>query len=92
LKLMKTIEEKTSELNISDVSNSVFSITEEQLEKLIEKVKDKITDTLDKEGKSTKGLAITNSVSDTIKSYLKKTLLLLMTQKLLVMVFAQQKI
>ncbi|MCK9477609.1 MAG: hypothetical protein M0R46_16965 [Candidatus Muirbacterium halophilum] len=89
---MKTIEEKTSELNISDVSNSVFSITEEQLEKLIEKVKDKITDTLDKEGKSTKGLAITNSVSDTIKSYLKKTLLLLMTQKLLVMVFAQQKI
>ena len=92
MKLMKTFEEKTSELNISDVSNSVFSITEEQLEKLIEKVKDKITDTLDKEGKSTKGLAITNSVSDTIKSYLKKTLLLLMTQKLLVMVFAQQKI
>lgn len=72
MKLMKTFEEKTSELNISDVSNSVFSITEEQLEKLIEKVKDKITDTLDKEGKSTKGLAITNSVSDTIKSYLKK--------------------
>ena len=63
---------KDTSSSISDVSDSVFSITEEQLEKLIEKVKDKITDTLDKEGKSTKGLAITNSVSDTIKTYLKK--------------------
>ena len=70
---IQTFEQHTDKnLNISDVSNSVFSITEEQLEKLIEKVKDKITVTLDKEGKSTKGLAITNSVSDTIKAYLKK--------------------
>ena len=73
LKHLKTFEQNTDKnLNISDVSNSVFSITEEQLEKLIEKVKGKITDTLDKEGKSTKGLVITNSVSDTIKTYLKK--------------------
>lgn len=71
-KHIQSFNEHQENLNISDVSNSVFSITEEQLEKLIEKVKDKIIDTLDKEGKSTKGLAITNSVSDTIKSYLKK--------------------
>jgi len=73
LKSIQTFEQHTDKnLNISDVSNTVFSITEEQLDKLIDKVKDKITDTLNKEGKSTKGLVITNSVSDTIKSYLKK--------------------
>jgi hypothetical protein len=72
LKTPQELNETSENLNISDVSNSVFSITEEQLEKLIEKVGDKITSTLDREGKSTKGFAIKNSVSDTIKSYLKK--------------------
>jgi hypothetical protein len=71
LKHIKRFNESEENLNISDVSNSVFSITE-QLEKLIEKVGDKITSTLYREGRSTKGLAIKNSVSDTIKSYLKK--------------------
>ena len=64
--------EASENLNISDVSNSVFSITEEQLSELIEKVSDKIHGILNKEGRSTKGLALTNSVSDTIKTYLKK--------------------
>jgi len=59
-------------LNISDVSNSVFSITEEQLSELIEKLGDKIQGMLNREGRSTKGLALTNSVSDTIRTYLKK--------------------
>jgi arsenate reductase-like glutaredoxin family protein len=72
LKHIKRFNESEENLNISDVSNSVFSITEEQLDKLIEKVGDKITSTLDREGRSTKGLSIKNSVSDTIKSYLKK--------------------
>jgi hypothetical protein len=65
-------QQESKDLNILDVSNNGFSITEEQLEKLIEKIGDKIMSTLDREGKSTKGLVIKNSVSDTIKSYLKK--------------------
>jgi len=72
LKTPQELNEASENLNISDVSNSVFSITEEQLEKLIEKIGDKITSTLDREGRSTKGLSLKNSVSDTIKSYLKK--------------------
>lgn len=66
------LDEHRKNLNISDVSNSVFSITEEQLSELIEKVGDKIQGMLNKEGRSTKGLALTNSVSDTIKTYLTK--------------------
>jgi len=69
---IQSFNEHQENLNISDVSNSVFSITEEQLEKLIEKIGDKITSTLGREGRSTKGLSLKNSVSDTIKSYLKK--------------------
>jgi len=72
LKTPQELNEASENLNISDVSNSVFSITEEQLEKLIEKIGDKITSTLDREGRSTKGLSLKNSISDTIKSYLKK--------------------
>ena len=71
-KHIQSFNEHQENLNISDVSNSVFSITEEQLSELIEKVGDKITGMLDKEGRSTKGLALTNSVSDTIRTYLKK--------------------
>lgn len=71
-KHIKSFNEHRENLNISDVSNSVFSITEEQLSELIEKIGDKIQGTLNKEGRSTKGLALTNSVSDTIKTYLKK--------------------
>ena len=66
------VDNTDKKLHISDVSNSVFSITEEQLSELIEKVGYKITGMLDKEGRSTKGLALTNSVSDTIRTYLKK--------------------
>ena len=73
LKNIQTFEQHTDKnLNISDVSNSVFSITEEQLSELIEKLGDKIQGMLNREGRSTKGLALTNSVSDTIRTYLKK--------------------
>ena len=73
LKNIQTFEQHTDKnLNMSDVRNSVFSITEEQLSELIEKVGDKIHGILNKEGRSTKGLVLTNSVSDTIKTYLKK--------------------
>ena len=72
LKNIQTFEQHSSELNISDVSNGVFSITEEQLSELIEKLGDKIQGMLNREGRSTKGLALTNSVSDTIRTYLKK--------------------
>lgn len=49
-----------------------FIITEEQLSELIEKVDNKIKNMLNKEGRSTKTSALANSVSDTIKTYLKK--------------------
>lgn len=65
-------DSETPKLGISDVSNSAFSITEEQLSELIEKLGDKIQGMLNREGRSTKGLALTNSVSDTIRTYLKK--------------------
>ncbi|MFA5585560.1 MAG: hypothetical protein WDA02_03325 [Saccharofermentanales bacterium] len=72
IKTQKQLNEASENLNISDVSNSVFSITEEQLSELIEKLGDKIQGMLNREGRSTKGLALTNSVSDTIRTYLKK--------------------
>lgn len=74
LKNIQTFEQHTDDknLNISDFSNSVFSITEEQLSELIEKLGDKIQGMLNREGRSTKGLVLTNSVSDTIRTYLKK--------------------
>ena len=71
-KHIKRFNEHQENLNISDVSNSVFSITEEQLSELIEKLGDKIQGMLNREGRSTKGLALTNSVSDTIRTYLRK--------------------
>ena len=72
IKTQKQLNEASENLNISDVSNSVFSITDEQLSELIEKLGDKIQGMLNREGRSTKGLALTNSVSDTIRTYLKK--------------------
>ena len=65
-------ELQNPQLNIPAVSDSVFSITEEQLSELIEKIGDKIQGMLIREGRSTKVLALTNSVSDTIRTYLKK--------------------
>ena len=53
-------------------NDAVFLITEKQLSELIEKIENKITTTLDNEGRSTKGIALTNSISNTIKTYLKK--------------------
>jgi arsenate reductase-like glutaredoxin family protein len=63
MKILKFNEKAESEL---------FSITNEQLSELIEKVEKKIHGMLNKEGKSTKTLALSNSVSDTIKTYIKK--------------------
>ena len=63
---------ETQALNIPVVSNSVYSITDEQVAELIEKVGVKIYKMLMTEGKSSKTLALTNSVKDTIKTYLSK--------------------
>lgn len=46
-----------------------YTITEVQLQKLIEKVSDKVYNTLRKEGLSTKALDITNSIKDTITHF-----------------------
>jgi uncharacterized tellurite resistance protein B-like protein len=74
-KYIDTFKQRISEsenLNISDVSNSVFSITEEQLEKLIEKVQNNIKTKLNKKGEYSSSADVSQSVSDTIKSFLKK--------------------
>jgi hypothetical protein len=67
-----TKETQKPQLNIPVVSNSVYSITDEQVAELIEKLGVKIYTMLMLEGKSTKSLALTNSVKDTIKTYLSK--------------------
>jgi ribosomal protein S13 len=72
LKHIKRFNEATENLNISDVSNSVFSITEEQLEKLIDKVQNNIKDKLNKKGEYSLSSDLSQSVSDTIKHFLKK--------------------
>ena len=46
-----------------------YTITEVQLQKLIEKVSDKVYNTLRKEGLSTKALDLTNSIKDTITHF-----------------------
>ena len=50
----------------------MITITDQQMDELIEKVKNKIHQILGKEGASTKTWALSDSVSDTIKTYLKK--------------------
>ena len=54
---------------------NTFQITDEQLEELILKVENKIRNILINEGQSTKTTVINNSVSDTIRNYLKKNCL-----------------
>ena len=63
---------QSQQLNIAGVSGSIYSITDEQVAELIEKLGVKIYTMLMTEGKSTKSLALTNSVKDTIKMYLSK--------------------
>ena len=58
--------EKLSE-TIGD--KNTYTITEVQLQKLIEKVSDKVYNTLRKEGLSTKALDLTNSIKDTITHF-----------------------
>jgi len=54
-------------------NNKVFTITEQQLNELLFKVENKITTILRKEGVSSKTIALSDSVSDTIKTFLNKT-------------------
>lgn len=72
IKTQKQLNEASENLNISDVSNSVFSITEKQLEKLIDKVQNNIKTKLNKKGEYSLSSDLSQSVSDTIKHFLKK--------------------
>lgn len=53
-------------------NSKTYTITETQLDALIDKIIIKIEGTLSREGKSTKGLPICNSVRDTITTYFGK--------------------
>jgi ribosomal silencing factor RsfS len=52
----------------------MITIADKQLDELIDKVKNKIHQILSKEGASTKAWALSDSVSDTIRTYFKKNI------------------
>lgn len=64
---------ESTQNKFTEIDDIVFTITEKQLSELTEKLSNKIQKMLNNEGKSTKALALTNSVSDTIRTYFKKT-------------------
>jgi hypothetical protein len=66
------IDETKENTFVSTAKKTSFTISDDQLIELIETVKNKIQTMLDKEGKSTKSFALSQSVSDTIKTYLNK--------------------
>lgn len=66
------MKKDNTKINQNIVVMKKYSLTEEELSELIEKIEYKIRGILNKEGRSTKVLALTNSVSDTIKTYLSK--------------------